>query len=89
MIDMLPVTYLVHPNIAFRLDLKNMQELKEDNKKVNKDVRFEQSACFDIQDAALLKGDFIICYAFVNAITSCNVCKNIDFLLTICSANVI
>ncbi|XP_024025767.1 DNA mismatch repair protein MLH3 isoform X2 [Morus notabilis] len=38
-----------------RLDLKNMQELKEDNKKVNKDVRFEQSACFDIQDAALLK----------------------------------
>ncbi|EXB95122.1 DNA mismatch repair protein mutL [Morus notabilis] len=53
--DMLSVTYLVHPNIAFRLDLKNMQELKEDNKKVNKDVRFEQSACFDIQDAALLK----------------------------------
>lgn len=39
-----------------------MQDLKEDNHKMEKDETFEKSSRFDIQDAALHKGKFIICY---------------------------
>lgn len=38
-----------------RLDLKNVQDLKEDNHKMEKDETFEKSSRFDIQDAALQK----------------------------------
>ncbi|PON82743.1 DNA mismatch repair protein [Trema orientale] len=38
-----------------RLDLKNLQDLKEDKKKIKNDERFEQSICFDIQNAAPFK----------------------------------
>lgn len=48
--------------IAFSLDLKNLQDLKEDKKKIKNDERFEQSVCFDIEDSAPLKGKSIICY---------------------------
>lgn len=67
--------FYIHAAIAFRLDLKNLQDLKEDKKKIKNDLRSEQSVFFDIQDAAPVKGKSIIFYGCL-CITDLDAGKN-------------
>ena len=62
------VYVLSFPGLAFRSDKKNMSNLKEDIKKIQKSDKLEESLYFDFKDAAPVKGNSIfLCRSYAHS----------------------